>query len=240
MRRTPPAACSRPARPRVSPSAPRLLPLLAPLVVGGLLLGGCGGGDDGSDGPGEASGTPTASAADQDCRDQWRALGDRLPDGDDDHPSSLPGRTTSIAASVDYYATTAKASDCERTLAAEKTQLTSLAAFVTTLRPYDLAYQLDRVGERAAAYARPSGKAGRGAPTAAQVEAALRTMERGAEQAAADQDPAWQQATVVDLSEKKSRAKALKDLAFLSRESRAWRQGHAAELVVRRALTAAG
>ena len=224
-----------PARPRPLPT---LLPALVPLLVGGLLLAGCGGGDDGSsDGSSDA---PSASAADRDCRDQWRGLGEQVPEGEDDHPSSLPGRTTSIAASIDYYATTAKSSDCAKTLATDEKQLEALASFVTSLRPWDVAYQVDRVGERAQAYTRPSGKAGRGAPTEAQVDRALATMEKKAAKAAADQAPAWQQATAVDLTDAKAKAKAVKDLGFLSRESASWRQAHAAELVVRRALKAAG
>ena len=70
------------------------------------------------------------------------------------------------------------------------------------------------------------------------VLTAVRMLARQAPRASEQQRPGWQQAAATDLTDRAAVAKARKDLAFLSGESPAWRQGAAALRVIRSALQA--
>ncbi|KQT91105.1 hypothetical protein ASG49_12280 [Marmoricola sp. Leaf446] len=214
---------------------------LLALALTGTVLAGCGGGDDGRDGSAE----PAAEEVDpQDaaCRTRWRALADEVGDrSQDEHPSTLAGRWTSVSATIDYYAVSGSASDCEKTLDAQRAQVAALEELGTALRRYDVLYQHDRLAEDAAAYTPPKARKGQDEPPSRKaVRAALGTLEEQAPRAEKDQLAGWQQATAIDPTEKKSVAKAKKDLAFLSQESAAWRRASAAQRTIERGLRAAG
>lgn len=212
------------------------VPLLVLALAGGL--SGCGGTDEGSDASAAASEKPDPE--DTACRDKWRDLADEVGDkAEDEHPSALAGRWTSVAATIDYYAVSGSASDCTKTLGEQTEQLEAIDALSASLRRYDVAYQHDRLEDDATAYAPPKQKGATKAPSKRAVRQALATLEKKAPRSAEDQDAGWQQATAIDPREAKARRKAQKDLAFLSEESKAWRQARTAQRTVERALRAA-
>lgn len=215
--------------------------LPVPLLALALLTGGCApfASDDGPQAR-QASASQEPSAEDSACREKWRDLAGEVEErADDEHPSSLAGRWTSVAASLDYYAVNASASDCEKTLPAQEKQVGELDDFIDSIREHDVLWQHDRLEERATAYAPPKdGRKGSEPPSQASVRKALRTMEQRAERAEKDQQPGWQQATVVELDDAKAVRKARKDLAFLSEESAAWRAADEAQRTIERALRA--
>lgn len=212
------------------------VPLLVLALAGGL--SGCGGTDEGSDASAAASEKPDPE--DTACRDKWRDLADEVGDkAEDEHPSALAGRWTSVAATIDYYAVSGSASDCTKTLGEQTEQLEAIDALSASLRRYDVAYQHDRLEDDATAYAPPKQKGAAKAPSKRAVRQALATLEKKAPRSAEDQEAGWQQATAIDPREAKARRKAQKDLAFLSEESKAWRQARTAQRTVERALRAA-
>lgn len=212
-------------------------PTLATLVLLAVALGatGCGGDDEASaDDGGKAPDRATTA-----CRGQWKDLEAQVgAKADATTPSTLPERWNSIEATVEYYAVSAEAKDCDTTLAAQKRSLTALTAFSKRLTPYDMELRLSGLEDDAAAYARmkqapvakparKGRKAVRG-PKPARVRADLRTLTKQAPLATKQQGPAWTQASAVDLEDKASVKKALKDLAFLSDESAAYRAANGA------------
>lgn len=213
------------------------VPLLVLALAGGL--SGCGGTDESPDAPAAAS--EKADPEDTACRDKWRDLADEVGDkAEDEHPSALAGRWTSVAATIDYYAVSGSASDCTKTLGEQTEQLEAIDALSASLRRYDVAYQHDRLEDDAMGYAPPKQRKGAAkAPSRRAVRGALATLEEKAARSAADQEAGWQQATAIDPTEAKARRKAQKDLAFLSEESKAWRQARTAQRTVERALRAA-
>lgn len=214
------------------------VPLLALALLGGVLTG-CGGGED--DGTAEPAAEKT-DPRDTACREQWRELAGEVGDrSQDEHPSALAGRWTSVSATLDYYAASGSASDCATTLDAQRAQVTALEDLSAALRRYDVLYQHDRLAEDAAAYTPPKVRRGQPQPPSRRaVRTALETLEKRAPRAEKDQLAGWQQATAIDPTEKKSVRKAKKDLAFLSGESAAWRQARTAQRTVERGLRAAG
>ncbi|WP_148077106.1 hypothetical protein [Nocardioides aurantiacus] len=219
------------------------VPLLALALMGGVLAG-CGGGSDGDGGDGGRA-EPAAEKVDpQDaaCRTQWRELADEVGDrSQDEHPSAIAGRWTSVSATLDYYAVSASASDCEKTLDTQRAQVTALEELSSSLRRYDVLYQHDRLAEDAAAYTPPKARKGtQKPPSRAAVRSALTTLQKQAPRAEKDQLAGWQQATAIDPTVKKSVAKTKKDLAFLSQESAAWRKARTAQRTIERGLRVAG
>lgn len=216
--------------------------LPVPLLALALLAGGCApfAGDDEAGEPGRTSASPKeASPADGECRDQWAMLREEVGDqAEGDYPSTLQSRWASVTGGLDYYATSATASDCGKTLDAKKSELEELTRFVDKVRPWDVQWQHDRLEDDATSYSPPRGRRGKDAPSRREVRSALATMEKQAEKATADQDPAWQQASAVDLGDRKAQRKARKDLKFLSEESAAWRKADRAQQTVQRALRA--
>jgi len=215
---------------------------VAPLLGLLLVLAGCGSssGDDGTAAPSKAT---TA------CREKWKDLAKEVKDRDEaTTPSTLPQRWTTVAATIDYYAASATKDDCAAGLPSQKKAIAALAAFSTRVAPYDMELRLQKVRSAAQTYAsstpRPVPKAKKGKkqptqpPKPAVVKAALATLTKQAPIATQQQGPAWQQASVIELTDKAAVAKALKDLKFLSTESAGYRASMAALAQIKLALAA--
>jgi hypothetical protein len=233
---------------------PRLRPqigrTLAHALVLGLLLVTAGCGSDDSE---KKADEPSKAALA--CRDEWKDLkADVDAEASKTNPSALAPRWNSIGAAVEHYATSAKANDCGKTIDDEKKARDALAAFVTKLKPYDMELRLDAVKDDAEAYAagprppapKPSpvkkGKKPKKEPRPPKptdIKAALSTLTKQAPLATDQQAPAWEQARAVDLEEAAAVKKAIKDLAFISSESKAYRASEAALAEIRPALQAA-
>jgi hypothetical protein len=216
-----------------APVAVRRPALVPGLLVALLLpLGGCG--------SAEADETDQPSAATLSCREQWSDLEAAVEGRDSSsHPSALASRWTTILATVDYYATSARASDCGRTVSAQEKAMDDLAAFGTRLAPYDVELRLEQVQQDAGEYAagptppapepgaekkgRKRQKRTPAPPTPDAVAQSLKTLTAQAPVASQEQGPGWQQAAVADLADTAATAKTVKDLAFLSSESPAYR-----------------
>lgn len=217
--------------------------LVVPLAAVLLTLAGCGGDDEADDGSGQEGASEAALA----CRAEWRGVEETLPqagpgDGGPPTPSWLGSRRVTLAAEVDYYATSATAADCEERLPAARRTARQIDDFGASLRRYDMEQRLAGYerGAALAAYARPSGREGRAAPSVRQVRAALTGLRRLAPQATGEQSAAWQQAAVVDLGDERARERAVADLRVVSGESAAYRDAAAAARVLDRAVAATG
>lgn len=206
---------------------PLRLAVLAALVVG---LAGCGG---------TAKPEPSGpSAATLECRQQWRDLGKEVTGNESlTQPSSLASRWRNISATLDYYAVSAKSTDCGDQLARQRGAFRALEDLSARLQPFDMELQLGVVQGSAETYATsprppapspsPSKKGTKSTkeprpPKPATIAAALRTLTEQAPAATEDQRPGWQQAEVVELSDTQAVAKTVKDLKFLSSESAAF------------------
>ena len=221
------------------------------LVLG---LTGCGG-----DKNAQAS-TQAPDSATADCRAQWKKVGEDIAGKVSlTQPSALPQRWNSVAATVDYYRTSATSKDCGARIEAQQKAITALTAFSARLTAYDMESRLARVKDDATAYAAgpwpaapkaspaPKPKKGQKArkpkqpprpPKPALVGAALKTLTTQAPRATDQQRPGWDQADVTDLGDTAAVAKAVKDLRFLSGESSAWRACAAALATIDTALAA--
>jgi hypothetical protein len=215
-----------------------------------LVLAGCGN-DDGGDSTGDE---PSKDAVA--CREKWKDLEDEVAGRDAmTNPSALAPRWNSIVATIEYYAAGARSADCGKTIEDQEKAMSSLTSFSTKLRPYDVELRLDAVRADAEEYAsgprppapKPSpAKKGKKAkrsprpPKPADVAAALKTLTQQAPLATRQQDPAWQQARVVELSDAAAVAKAVKDLRFLSSESGAYAACSRALATIRTAQKALG
>lgn len=237
----PPAPAGRLASPS---SRLQLVPAIVLLLL--VALSGCGS---------ESSPDSTGDRPSEDavaCRAQWRTIEREVDDRDSaSNPSALRQRWNSIVATSRHYVTAGKASDCGSTLAAEKEAIAALTAFSAKLAAYDMELRRDRVTAAAEQYAaapRPPApspspaKKGKKAkkvprpPKPADVATALRTLVEQAPVATAQQAPAWRQARVTDPSDAAAVAKAVKDLAFLSSESSAYRACSAALALINEAV----
>jgi hypothetical protein len=225
---------------------------LVPGLVLGLLLVTAGCGSDESE---KKADEPSKAALA--CRDSWKDL-EADVDGRDSmtNPSALAPRWNSIVATVGYYAAGATADDCGETIEAAKKNMDALTAFGAKLRPFDMEFRLEAIELDATAYAagprppapKPSpakkGKKAKKAekpqrpPKPADVKAALATLTKQAPLATDQQAPAWQQARAADLDDAAAVKKAVKDLAFISSESKAYRAASAALAKIRPALKA--
>jgi hypothetical protein len=198
------------------------------------------------------------------CRAQWKKLGkDIAPQVDSQLPSSLPERWNAVAATVDYYSTSAGSDDCGSRIQAQQEAIAALKSFSAKLTGFDMAAQLDLVRDDAQAYAAgPWPPAPSPSPTPrpkkhtkhqkkhkvapkpprppkpALVGAALTTLTSQAPVATQQQGPGWAQAAVVDLDDATTTAKAIKDLQFLSSQSPAWLACQSALATIRTALAA--
>ncbi len=205
--------------------------VLPSLLLVGLLaaLAGCGSSSD------EGSSAEPSKAAVA-CRSQWKGLGEDV-DGRESGttPSALASRWNNLSASVDHYATAASAEDCGQTLDQQRESIVALTAFAPKLEPYDMQLRLEQVQADARRYASGPQPAPR-APTPAAVGRALKTLAEQAPAATEQQGPGWEQAAVVDLADAAAVRKTIKDLAFLSSESEAYRACTPALLVITRAM----
>ncbi len=219
-----------------------------------LLVAGCGSDDTKSDAPDKA----TAA-----CRSQWKDLGTQVRGTDQKtNPSALAERWNTVVVTIDYYAASAKASGCDEAVNREQSAITALTAFGKQLAPYDMELRLAEIRDAAEKYAAgptpspspsptpsPKNKSDKkkqkkpktppAPPTPAQVTAALTSCTTQAPLATQQQGPGWQQARVIELTDQAAVIKAVKDLAFLSTESPAWRSCAASLALVKAALTAA-
>ncbi len=218
-------------------------------MVPGLLLAwllttlaGCG-----STGENDKADEPSKSALS--CRQQWQGLEDDVEGRSSrTNPSALAPRWNNVAATVSHYSTSATSDDCGETLAAQEKAIDDLTAFEEKLAPYDMEEQLELVRSGAEAYAAaprppaptpsPAGKKTLRPPKPADIAKALSTLTTQAPLATQQQGPGWQQAHVTDLGVATAIAKAVKDLAFLSTESTAYRACTAALTQIRTALRA--
>lgn len=220
-------------------------PIVA-LVMLTLGVSGCGG-----EASSAAASTKQPDAAVSACRGQWKDLENTVQARSaGETPSALAERWNSVAATLDYYATSARAKDCDPTLAAQTRAISALTTFERRLTAYDMELRLTRLEQGATAYAartkapatKPSKKGAKApkAPAPKAVGRALRTLRTQAPLASRQQGPAWEQANAVDLTVKASVAKAVKDLKFLSGESKAYRAASAAAAQIATAVRLAG
>jgi hypothetical protein len=218
-----------------------------------LLLTGCGGGDAKSDGPDKSTVA---------CRGQWKDLGKQVRGNDQkSNPSALAERWNSVAVTISYYAQSAKSSGCDAAIERQKQAISALTDYGERLAPYDMELRLAEIRDQAEAYAagpRPTPSPSASptpekthekkkqkkpkppplppAPTA--IAAAVTSMTAQAPVATQQQGPGWQQANVIELTDTAAVAKSVKDLAFLSSESPAWRSCNASLALIKRALAA--
>ena len=229
--------------------------LLAGVVVA-LVLGapaGCGSSAKDSHAP------PAPSKAAKACRAQWAQLGhDIAPEAALTQPSALPERWNSVAATIDYYRTSATATDCQDRIDQQQKAIAAIKAFSARLTGFDMQAQLALVQDAATAYAAgpwppapsPTATPGRKGkhrkkqprpprpPKPALVGAALTSLKAQAPVATQQQGPAWVQASVVNLDDPAAVAKALKDLQFLSTQSSGWIASQKDLALIRAALAA--
>ncbi len=215
-----------------------------------LVLTACGSSSGDEDGP-----SKSALA----CRDKWKDLESKVGGRDTKtNPSDLAARWNSIAATVDYYASSASGNGCGSAIEEQSKAMDDLAKFSAQLAPYDMELRLDEVKADAEAYAaapRPpapspspakKGKkkakkaAANPAPKPADIAAALKALTTQAPLATQQQGPAWQQARVAELSDDAAVAKAVKDLAFLSSESPAYAESNIALVQIEKAQASQG
>ena len=110
--------------------SPRPAVVACVAAVAALSLAGCGSSEE----PRAAEPTPVSKDV-AECREQWRDLGETVADrAEGDTPSDLASRWTSLVATIDYYATSAKESDCDDRLVDQRKSITTLDAFAASLR----------------------------------------------------------------------------------------------------------
>jgi len=223
--------------------------LLSATLVAALALAtltGCGGDS------GKKSDKPTKAALA--CRAKWKHLGEDIaPQVDLTQPSALPGRWNTVAATVDYYTTSAAGKGCGDQIDEQQQAITALKAWSAQLTGYDMEAQLALVKDDATAYATGPWPAAPPTvkkkhkkkqpkpvrpPKPALVAAALKTLTSQAPVATQQQSAGWEQASVIDLGNTAATTKAKKDLAFLSSESSGWRACQAALATIKAALAA--
>jgi hypothetical protein len=228
----------------------RLLSAALVAALGLATLNGCG--DDADKKQDQPSKAALA------CRAKWQHLGEDIkPQTELTQPSALPRRWNTVAATVDYYRTTATKADCGDRLDEQQAAISALKTFSARLTGFDMEAQLALVKQDAQAYAAgPWPAAPTPSPTPKQkkkhkkqpkpvrppkpalVSQALATLTTQAPIATQQQDPGWEQASVIDLGDTAATAKAIKDLQFLSTQSSGWQASQTALLLIRTALAA--
>ncbi len=181
--------------------------------------------------------TAAPSAAVKECRAQWRELGQSIVGMDEDQdPSALAARWTTILATVDYYENTATAAKCEETIENQRSAIAALRQLTEKLRPYDMTYQRSNIAASVDLYLHdPLPKAARddeGDLVQPQpkklVRAAAKVLEAYAETANTELGPGWEQALSVNLDDEDAVTTTIEDLDFLAQDSVAWQQCQAA------------
>lgn len=200
------------------------------VLVGAIVLGVRGHKDTPT---ATATNEPKISAATQRCRDDWSALGKSVrTKAALTEPSALPQRWNSVVATSEYYATSASAKTCQRTLTEQRDEIALLADFSTRLQKFDMVHQLARVRDVATSYAdskppaekktNKKNKKPKNTLPAPQVAQALTTLQQSAPVARSEMDPGWQEADSADLSDPRAVKQVLDDLQFLSTDSPAF------------------
>jgi hypothetical protein len=174
-----------------------------------------------------------AQRAVKECRAQWSDLGDNVVGMDqDDNPSALSDRWTSVIATVDYYEQSKTASNCQSNVDAQRKAVTALEQFTEKLRPYDMTYQLGQVRAAIELYLNdplpaPSRNENHKMvrpPSKQAVTAAMKTLADNAGEANVELQPGWQETTSVDLTDAAAVTKTRQDLDFLAQDSPHWRR----------------
>jgi hypothetical protein len=229
--------------------AARVLAAGAALV---MLLAGCGSDPE----PNKDTGPSEETLV---CRGKWEDLGKQVQGNDQKtNPSALAERWNNVVATINYYSSAAKDSDCGEAIDRQEQAISALTAFGAKLAPYDMELRLEQVRDQAEAYATgprpprptpspaPKGKKKNQEkpkklplpPKPSSIADAVKKLIAQAPKATEQQGPGWQQARVVELSDRKAVAKAIKDLRFLSSESAAYRASREALAQIRVALAA--
>lgn len=173
------------------------------------------------------------------CAQQWKDVGETVSDLDlDPHPSAFGQRWASISAGVEYHRTNPD-DECVTAIEEQVREISALRKFSTRLQPYDMAYQRDQSASAITLYlSDPLPKGVKGAPPKKQVARALATVEKYADKANAELQPAWNQASAVDLDDPASVRKAVTDLDRLAASSLSFQKCEQALQVLIRALRA--
>lgn len=183
----------------------------------------------------------------QECRDQWREVGESVLGLDEDpNPSALASRWNSITATIVVYENTESAENCQTNIEAQVRAITLLREFMVSVRPYDMEYQLSRVAASIdlylndplpAPYQDSAGKTVQ-PPTQKAVRTAAADLSQYAAAANADLQPAWARLATVELTDDTAVKAAVGDLAAATRASPSWLACQAALKVILAAVTA--
>lgn len=196
----------------------------AVVTVLAVLAVGCGQGAD-------AKADAKAERALEECRSQWRDVGESVVGMDEDtNPSALAARWTSVIATVEYYRSVDTAKNCQTAVETQLKAITALRQFSEKLRPYDMTYQLAQARAAIDLYLHePLPEPVRGddgkpvqPPSKAAVTAALETLTENAEQANVELQPGWEQTQSVDLTDVEALTTTMHDLDFLAQDSPHW------------------
>ena len=226
-----------------------LMPLFVPLIVRRLIAAvACVCLLVGATGCGEQPPTKAEKAekANSKCREKWRNLGKPLRvNVDATYPSGLSDRWNSVVATIDYYAISAKARDCEQRLDDQITAVAQLVIFGNDLRPYDMPVQVLTLRSAVDSYLAeplPKPPAGKGRPipppSKKAVQKAWKQLVTHATPSVEELRPGWDQANLIALNDKKQVTQTLKDLDFLAGDGPHWLQANAALAVIQAALRA--
>jgi len=188
-------------------------------------LSGC------SDSPRKPAGDKAVPQSVKECRAQWHDVGESVLGLDQDtDPSSLASRWTTVIATVDYYETSTTAANCQATIESQVQAITALRQFSDRLRPYDMAFQLDRVSAAVDLYLHdpvpPPVRGANGKPVKApshdQVAAAMATLTAQAADANGELQPAWEHLASVSIDDEAAVTAALGDLDSLAQAGTHW------------------
>lgn len=201
----------------------RLTTRLATALVAGamtaLALTGC------TSGPKHPSG-PTAAR----CRHQWQQLNASVQQVSQSRPSDLGPRWTTLGATVQYYATSARPKDCGSTLSGMKQTIGRTRSMMTRLRPFDMVYRTAVLAPKATSYLsnplpkprkvkHKHGQTRVVPPPKKKVRQALKLLRSQAKKAATDMQDGWDEADQVDLTDAKAVKHLMGDMRFLAGDS---------------------
>ena len=208
------------------------------LAASGLLLvaAGCG----------SATSTPAASPSAQDlaCREQWRAFADQY-DGRDGGAavSDLADRWAAVLTTARYYASGAKAADCDGPLTTARQSASATQSLTDTLRAYDVPWTVDHLSPDVTTYLlnspdteiRINGKPVV-PPSRHELQDALGRLATNGPAAVTDMQSGWDEAVAADLSSSDAVAKTMKDMKFLAHDSAPYQECVRDLAVVQRAV----
>lgn len=181
------------------------------------------------------------------CQARWRDVAESVLGLDQDtNPSALASRWTSVSATVDYYATSTSAKNCQAIIETQVRAITALREFSEKLQPYDMAYQVGRVSAAVDLYLHdPVPKSARNAdgkrvkaPTHAKVSEAIQTLTDQAADANAELQPGWAQLASVSLDDADAVSSAIDDLDLLAQHGNHWARCQTALQVIVAAIRA--